>query len=143
MRAPLAGAALMAGLVLAAPARAASLEVIVEGAEPGAGAVYVTLCQGSLTEAGCRLGQNASAPGGAQRFLFRDVPAGVWAVATFQDLDGDGRLGRTQLGLPVEPYGLSGAGGRRARPEFGEAAFTLVEPGGGLRVRLARALPRR
>ncbi len=134
---------LIAGLTLAGPARAASLEVVVEGAEPGAGAVYVTLCQGSLTEAGCRQGQDAPAQGGAQRFLFRDVPAGTWAVAAYQDLDGDGRLGRTQLGLPLEPYGFSGAAGRRARPDFAQASFTLAEPGGALRVRLARALPRR
>ena len=136
-------AGLVAFAALAGPVRAASLEVLVEGAEPGAGAVYVTLCQGTLNEAGCRLGQDAPARGGGQRFLFRDVPSGPWAVAAFQDLDGDGRLGRTPLGLPLEPYGFSGAVGRRARPDFSEASFVLAEPGAAVRVRLARALPRR
>ena len=135
-----------AGLLLAAlagPAGAASLEVTVEGAEPGGGAVYVTLCQGGLTESACRIGQDAPVRGGATRFLFRDVPPGVWAVAAFQDLDGDGRLGRTPMGLPLEPYGFSGAVGRRARPDFSSASFVLAEPGAALRVRLGRALPRR
>lgn len=144
MRAPLRAASSVVGLVaLAGSAQAANVEVVIEGAEPGAGAVYVTLCQNNLTETGCRLGQDASARGGSQRFLFRDVPPGAWAVAAYQDLDGDGRLGRTPLGLPLEPYGFSGAVGRRARPEFREAGFVLAEPGATVRVRLARALPRR
>lgn len=144
MRAVLRAGSLVLGLAaLAGSVQAANLEVIVEGAEPGAGAVYVTLCQGVLTEGGCRLGQDAPAHGGRQRFLFRDVPPGAWAVAAYQDLDGDGRLGRTPLGLPLEPYGFSGSAGRRARPEFAQAGFVLTEPGATVRVRLARALPRR
>ncbi|WP_232631351.1 DUF2141 domain-containing protein [Methylobacterium sp. Leaf118] len=124
-------------------ARAASLEVTVEGAEPGAGAIYVTLCRGGLSESACQMGQDAPAQGGAQRFVISGVSAGTWAVAAFQDLDGDRRLGRTELGLPLEPYGFSGAVGRRARPDFAAASFTLSEPGASLRIRLARALPRR
>ncbi len=71
------------------------------------------------------------------------MPPGAWAVAAYQDLDGDGRLGRTPLGLPLEPYGFSGAVGRRARPDFDSARFALREPGAVVRVRLARPLPRR
>ncbi len=71
------------------------------------------------------------------------MPPGSYAVAAFQDLDGDGRLGRTPLGLPTEPYGFSNGAGRRGRPDFAAAAFRLGEPGASLRVRLTRALPAR
>ncbi|CAO4178108.1 DUF2141 domain-containing protein [Methylorubrum aminovorans] len=128
---------------LAGPARAASLEVIVEAAEPGPGELYVTLCQGGLSEAACPIGRSVPARGGAERFVFTDVPPGVWAVAAFQDENGNGRLDRTGLGLPLEPYGFSGAVGRRARPDFSSASFDLREPGAAVRVRLARPLPRR
>ncbi|GJE69020.1 DUF2141 domain-containing protein [Methylorubrum podarium] len=128
---------------LAGPARAAGLEVIVEGSEPGPGEVYVTLCQGGLTEAACPIGRSVPARGGAERLVFTGVPAGVWAVAAFQDENGNGRLDRTGLGLPLEPYGFSGAVGRRARPDFASASFDLREPGAAVRVRLARPLPRR
>ncbi len=139
-RAPiLAGLAALAAL--AGSARAASVEVIVEGAEPGAGDLYVTLCQGGLSEATCPIGRDAPPRGG--RFLFSDVPPGVWAVAAFQDENGNGRLDRTQLGIPLEPYGFSGSVGRRARPDFASASFSLSEPGAAVRVRLARPLPRR
>ena len=141
-------AATFAGLavlfeIVVGPARAASLEVIVEGIEPGPGDVYVTLCQGGLTEAACPIGRNAAPGGEAARFVFPDIPAGTWAVAAFQDVNGNGRLDRTPLGLPLEPYGFSGAVGRRARPDFAGASFGLREPGASVRVRLARPLPRR
>lgn len=136
-------ASLAALLVLAGPARAATLDVIVEGAEPGPGDLYVTLCQGGLTEATCPIGRNAPARDGGGRFVFEDVPAGVWAVAAFQDVNGNGRLDRTGLGLPLEPYGFSGSVGRRARPDFAGASFVLRDPGTAVRVRLARPLPRR
>lgn len=130
-------------LALAGAARAATVEVEVDGIEPRPGSVYVALCQGGLSEGACRSGQDAPADGPRRRFVFEDVRPGVYAVAAFQDLDGNGRLDRTGLGLPLEPYGFSGQAGRGARPEFSRAAFTLSEPGAVLRVRLARALPGR
>ncbi|KQQ13138.1 hypothetical protein ASF53_13175 [Methylobacterium sp. Leaf123] len=137
----LSGLAVLAALM--GPARAAGLEVIVEGAEPGLGEVYVTLCQGGLSENACPIGRSAPARGTAERFVFTDVPAGIWAVAAFQDENGNGRLDRTGLGLPLEPYGFSGAVARRARPDFASASFALREPGAAVRIRIARPLPRR
>jgi uncharacterized protein (DUF2141 family) len=75
--------------------------------------------------------------------VFDDAAPGTYAVAAFQDGNGNGVVDRTALGLPLEPYGLSGGAGRRARPNFAEAAFPLAEPGAAVRVRLVRALKRR
>lgn len=136
-------AGLVAGSLLALPAAAASVQVEVDGVEPGGGPVRVALCQGGLSEPFCTLGDDAPARDSSARFAFRDVAPGTYAVAAFQDANGDGRLDRTGLGLPLEPYGFSGEVGRRARPDFAHAAFALREPGTTVRVRLARALPRR
>ncbi|MDP4002050.1 DUF2141 domain-containing protein [Methylobacterium sp. NEAU K] len=138
----------MAGLCVVAvlsalPAAAATVQVEVDAIEPGGGPVRVTLCQGGLSEPFCTRGDEATASGGRALFTFRDVAPGVYAVAAFQDSNGDGRLDRTGLGLPLEPYGFSGAVARRARPDFSDAAFALREPGASVRVRLARALPGR
>lgn len=130
-------------LLCAAPAQAASVEVVVDGIEGAPGTVYVTLCQGGLSGEACSVGDDAPGGGGVRRFAFRNVQPGIWAVAAYQDLNGNGRLDRTGLGLPLEPYGLSNEAGRRVRPEFSSARFTLNEPGATIRVRLARALPRR
>ncbi|MHB2210175.1 DUF2141 domain-containing protein [Methylobacterium sp. CM6257] len=125
------------------PAAAATVQVEVDGIESGGGPVRVALCQGGLSEAFCTRGDDASANGSRALFTFRDVPPGTYAVAAYQDSNGNSRLDRTALGLPLEPYGFSGAVGRRARPDFAATAFTLREPGAALRVRLARALPGR
>jgi uncharacterized protein (DUF2141 family) len=135
--------AVAAALSLSGPAVAAGLTIEVDGVEPGAGRVFVALCTGSLAEEACRIGQSGPAAGPSLRFGFADVPPGTYAVAAFQDLDGDGRLGRTPLGLPTEPYGFSNGAGRRGRPDFAAAAFRLPEPGTALRVRLTRAVAAR
>ena len=124
-------------------AAAAEVEVEVDGIEPGPGSVYVALCQGGLSEASCREGQDAPARGPRHRFVFEGIDPGSYAVAAFQDLNGNRRLDRTPLGLPLEPYAFSGDAGRTGRPDFARAAFTLRESGAAIRVRLARALPRR
>jgi uncharacterized protein (DUF2141 family) len=139
-------ALLAAALVVVAgavPARAAEIAVEVEGVGPGAGRVFVALCTGSLVEEACRIGQSGPAAASSLRFGFSEVPPGTYAVAAFQDLDGDGRLGRTPLGLPTEPYGFSNGAGRHGRPDFAAAALRLAEPGTAVRVRLTRALPAR
>ncbi|KQP37737.1 DUF2141 domain-containing protein [Methylobacterium sp. Leaf106] len=123
-------------------AQAATVEVLVEGIEPGAGTVYVALCQGGLSEAECRNGQDVPADGRSRRVVLTGIEPGIYAVAAYQDLDGNRRLDRTGLGLPLEPYGFSGEMGR-ARPDFSRARFTLREPGVAVRVRLVRALPPR
>jgi uncharacterized protein (DUF2141 family) len=125
------------------PAAAATVQVEVDGIEPGGGQVRVALCQGGLSESACLRGDDAPATAGRAQFTFQGVSPGTYAVAAYQDANGNGRLDRTGLGLPLEPYGFSGAAGRRARPDFAEAAFALREPGAAVRVRLARALPRR
>ncbi|CAM3139021.1 hypothetical protein JHFBIEKO_3696 [Methylobacterium mesophilicum] len=130
-------------VVFGSAAMAATLQVEVDGIEPGGGPVRVALCQGGLSEPFCTRGDEASAAGGRALFTFRDLAPGAYAVAAFQDGNGNGRLDRTGLGLPLEPYGFSGAVARRGRPDFSDAAFALQEPGAAVRIRLARALPRR
>ena len=49
------------------------------------------------------------------------LPAGQkTAIAVFQDLDGDGRLTKNAIGIPIEPYGFSNA----ARSVFGPPSFS-------------------
>jgi uncharacterized protein (DUF2141 family) len=123
-------------------AQAASVAVEVEGIEPG-GLLSVALCQDGLSEADCRTGQQAEPRAAAQRFVFPNVAPGIYAALAYQDTNGNGRLDRTGLGLPLEPYGFSGESSRSARPDFARARFTVREPGVAVRVRLSRALPPR
>ncbi|CAO4181321.1 DUF2141 domain-containing protein [Methylorubrum populi] len=135
--------ALLLALAPCAPALAAGVRVEVDGIEPGGGDVYVTLCQGGLSEAACTRGRKLGGTVPSLSVTFDDVAPGTYAVAAFQDENGNGLVDRTGLGLPLEPYGLSEGAGRRARPSFAEAAFSLAEPGAAVRVRLVRTFKRR
>ena len=51
---------------------------------------------------------------GTVDIVFQNLPAGVYAVSCFHDLNGNGKLDTNLLGIPTEPYGFS----NNARPKF-------------------------
>ena len=54
------------------------------------------------------------------------LPPGTYAVRAFQDVDGDGKMGKNPFGLPVEPYGFSrDAVGNMGPATFDAAAFEV------------------
>ena len=66
-----------------------------------------------------------------------DLPAGIYAVAVFHDLNENGELDRTTLGPPAEPYGFSNdARGTFGPPKFGNAAIELSPGPHTLKIRL-------
>ena len=76
------------------------------------------------------------------KFAFPDVEPGIYPIAVFQDLNGNGILDKTQNGLPLEPYGFSNGAGRSAAPRFGQAAVQ-VSSGAVISVRLTSIAARR
>lgn len=115
-----------AALVWAAGgADAATLAVTVDGIAPGPSRVFVSLCAAGFAPDECQTGQTAVAAAAALTFTFAGVGSGIYAVAAFQDLNGDGTLDRSPHGLPLEPYGFSNNAGRSSAPRFERAAFRV------------------
>ena len=57
-----------------------------------------------------------------------DVPFGEYAIAGFQDLDGNGVLSGNFLGIPKEPVGFSGGAKIRfGPPKWNDAVFKFNE----------------
>jgi uncharacterized protein (DUF2141 family) len=119
-------------------AKAAQLTVQVEGASPGQGAVLVGVCSGSLDIASCGFSRSVQPPAGEFQIVFPDLPEGPYAVAAFQDTNGNTTLDRDPNGLPREPYAFSNGAGRMAPPSF-EAARITVRGNVAVRIRLARS----
>ena len=128
----------IAGLMLTSGVEAAPLTVKVEGASPGQGPVLVGICSGSLDFGSCRYSQTVQPPAAEFQVVFPDVPEGSYAIAVFQDTNGNTSLDRDQRGLPLEPYGFSNGTGRTAPPSF-EAARITVTGSTLARVRIARS----
>jgi len=59
---------------------------------------------------------------------FHAVPAGTYAIQTFQDINANDKMDTSWLGLPLEPFGFSrDATPFLSKPSFDEVKFTLED----------------
>jgi len=116
-------------------AAAADLAIEIEGFEPGKGQVRVALFDAAAEfPAKPTQGQRAKADGAKTVVVFRDLPAGRYAVSAYHDENANEKLDRGMFGIPKERTGFSqdARGGPGGPPEFRDAAFDL--PADGTRV---------
>jgi uncharacterized protein (DUF2141 family) len=71
-----------------------------------------------LNEQGMVRGQALPLLGTEQTVEFAGLPAGDYAVALYQDINGNARLDRFLGMIPREPYGFSGNQGGIGKPSF-------------------------
>lgn len=72
--------------------------------------------------------------GGQVRATLSGLPSGRLAIAAYQDMNGDGKLNTSWLGIPEEPVGFSMTD--ESSPDFQQAAFPLSMEGATVTVRL-------
>ena len=59
--------------------------------------------------------------------VLHNLPPGVYAIQTFQDVNSNNKMDTTWLGLPLEPFGFSqDAKPFLSKPSFDEVKFTLA-----------------
>ncbi|MFN0035898.1 MAG: DUF2141 domain-containing protein [Saprospiraceae bacterium] len=76
---------------------------------------------------------------GSLKISLGNLPPGWYAVSSFHDVNGNGKLDTNLLGIPNEPYAFSNNARPRFRaPKWAEAVFELKEPGGAIAVRLEK-----
>lgn len=123
-------AAVAACAGMAPTAQAADLTLKVSGAKSTQGVIQIALYRDTdpWLKGGPGVRTVAVKPGDAQPAVavFKDLPAGRYAVSAFHDENESGRCETNLLGMPTERYGFS----RDARrlmgpPSFGEAEITV------------------
>ena len=126
------GFALLAALgLLPGLAAAGNLRVIVTNVESDQGSVIAWVYAGAERWLGEDIFRVASVPVAGNRTddsvtLEIDLPAGEYALSVFHDLDGDGKLKRSFIGIPKEPAGLSNnVVPRFGPPKYKDAKFTV------------------
>ena len=113
-------------LAACAGASAANIEVRVTGVVAGKGKVAVAVCDKDTFLKDCKYSAKAPAKDGENVITVKDVPAGTWAVLSYQDENDNGELDRNIVGIPKENYGFSrDARGRFGPPSFEDAAFAV------------------
>ncbi|KCZ53026.1 DUF2141 domain-containing protein [Hyphomonas pacifica] len=123
--------ALFVSCLLPETAAAADLSVDIKGIRKAEGQLHVALFE----EAGWGDNQAAQtkvipSTGDDVTFVFEGLQPGRYGIKMFHDVDGDGELKRSMIGIPVEPYGFSNdAPVRFGPPDFDTAAFEVTEDG--------------
>ncbi len=123
-----------AALPVPPPEAPPALSVIVDGVRDSRGYVRVDVCtQDTFLGRACETSGAAPAQKGVTQVVLTHLPPGVYAIQAYHDRNGDGRLNRGPLGVPVEevgfskspPLGLHGPSFPRAAFVHGDVAQTV------------------
>ncbi|MYM27420.1 DUF2141 domain-containing protein [Duganella sp. CY15W] len=124
-------AAAIALAALATTAQASTLTLDLKGVIPGKGSVAIVLYDSS--ESFLHKGMKKKiVPAGeaAMQVKLEDLAPGDYAVALFQDVNGNGKLDTMIFGIPSEPTGFSNdAEGSFGPPKYEAARFSLPADG--------------
>jgi uncharacterized protein (DUF2141 family) len=118
-------------LMLAAQAPvafAADIVLTVDGIASNEGKVMVALFDkaAEFPNGKYKSAQMLPSAKGALKFVFKDLPAGRYAISAFHDVNNNNRLDVNQMGIPTEPLGASrDARGQMGPPKFDDAAVTV------------------
>lgn len=114
--------------IIATPAAAGDLTVILDGLSHDKGGIRVGLYNQPDTfrkEDRAFAVKTGPALIGQATVVFADVPAGRYAIMAYHDEDGDGGLDRFLGMIPTEGYALSNNPEVSGPPAFEECAFTM------------------
>lgn len=154
------------GVLFARCAHAADIEVVLEGLNPRGGKVHAFMIDDPVRfETDVQVRATVSATGeinvgvftadtdvriqpnqrvtlpippntNKARFRFSGFPPGEYAVALYQDLDGDQKLATTLRGVPKEPWGMSNNPLLDRPAKWSDAHFTVPEEGITINIRM-------
>ena len=120
-----------AALITTGMAHAADLTVEVAGLKSTEGKVLLAVYDRSddFLKQPARVAAVDAQPG-TVKLVISGLPAGDYGISVFQDVNGNGKLDKNVLGMPVEPYGFSNdADGNYGPPSFEQSRLHLPEAG--------------
>lgn len=125
-----------------APAKAANpkestVTVIVENVETSSGTVNVAVCDKSLSREGCPYVHEIPAQQGFVETEFHDLPPGNYAVVGYHDVNGNNQFDKL-MGIPREPYALSGHAAEKLVPSFADAELPIKSGENAIIIRLKK-----
>jgi uncharacterized protein (DUF2141 family) len=113
------------------------VHVIVENVESSSGTVNVAVCDTDFTPEGCPYKASVPASAGFVEAQFDDVPPGSYAVVGYHDVNDNDEFDKF-LGVPREPYALSGAAANEMVPEFSDAILDINQGENYVIIRMKR-----
>lgn len=117
--------------------KTATISVVVENIETNHGTVNIGLCDKGLSRDACPYDKEVRASAGFVETTFENILPGNYAIVAYHDENENGQFDRL-LGLPREPYALSGRAAKKMVPSFNDAALPIVEGYSAVVIRLKR-----
>jgi len=124
----------LAGILAAGPAvsaAAADLTIRVENVLPAGGVLRLGLYDAARypdDNSKPIASADITAVPGETVVTLRAVPAGTYAIQTFQDVNANDKMDTSWLGLPLEPFGFSlDAKPFLSKPSFNDVKFILAD----------------
>jgi uncharacterized protein (DUF2141 family) len=111
--------------------------VIVENVQTNDGTVNIGLCDKGLSREECPYDREVKASPGFIEATFESIPPGRYAVVAYHDVNGNGQFDRL-LGIPREPYALSGQAAKKLVPSFSDAVLPIGIGENAVVIRLKR-----
>lgn len=107
-----------------------SIVVTVKGADSNQGKIEIGLfksAQDFPMQSKAFKGTSISASKTGATYQFTGIPAGTYAIAVFHDRNGNKKIDKNIVGMPVEEYGFSNnVYGTFGPPDFQEVSFKLA-----------------
>lgn len=119
-------------------ANAADMTIDVAGLKNANGKVMVAVFDSAdhFLKQPLRTG-TVDAHAGTVHMLLTGLPPGDYAISLFHDQNGNGKLDKNLIGMPIEPYGFSNdAAGAYGPPTFQQSLTHLVDAGAVVKVSL-------
>ena len=115
--------------VMSQQAHAADLTVNISDVNQGKGHVMVGIYSGSdaFSQGITSFASRVKAENEQEQVVFKDVPAGEYAIKIYQDENSNQKLDFNFIGIPKEGYGFSNNVGRFGSPKYQEAKFMVEE----------------
>ncbi|WP_353084670.1 DUF2141 domain-containing protein [Stenotrophomonas sp.] len=126
-------------LLLASPVLAGDLQVHLDGIRVQTGTVRLALVDGPAGWEGKAPPVQAQAltpSGDSAQAVFKNLPAGEYAVLVTHDENGNGQLDTNVLGMPIEGYGFSNNPRVQRKPTFEEARVQVPADGSAINISL-------
>jgi uncharacterized protein (DUF2141 family) len=131
-------AAIFSLAFIAGAAHAGDLAIRIDDVKTAQGQMMVALYDSAadFLKRGVKT-STAPAVAGSTTIVFKDVPAGDYGIALYHDANGNGKMDRNMMGLPVEDYAFSNnALGNMGPPSFEQAKFSVPQAGATVTISL-------
>ncbi|MEE9273501.1 MAG: DUF2141 domain-containing protein [Robiginitomaculum sp.] len=126
----------------AMPANATDLEVTVKGEVKSGDVIHYGIFNRSagFTDPRKTLAEEAiKVKGNSAVAVFKGLEPGEYAVATYNDKNGNGKLDKSWIGRPKEPYGFSNnAKGSFGPPSFAKAMIKVGEENKSISIKITK-----